>query len=127
MLNDKIKSLLELLEIRQDLKNQLKTVVFTNGVFDILHRGHVEYLTHARKLGDTLFLGLNSDISVRKVKGPGKPLVGEEDRAIVLAGLSAVDYICLFDEDTNLLENVINTVKRCFANRHGKHGYPSMY
>ena len=100
MLRDKIKSLPELAEIRQILGNNLKKVVFTNGVFDLLHRGHVEYLSHARELGDTLFLGLNSDISVRKVKGPGKPLVKEEDRAIVLAGLTAVDYICLFDEDT---------------------------
>jgi D-beta-D-heptose 7-phosphate kinase/D-beta-D-heptose 1-phosphate adenosyltransferase len=100
MLHDKLKSLTELLEIRQNLKKQLKKVVFTNGVFDLLHRGHVEYLAHARELGDSLFLGLNSDISVRKIKGPGKPLVKEDDRAIVLAGLTAVDYICFFNEDT---------------------------
>jgi len=103
MLSEKIKSLTELLEIRQVLRSQFKKVVFTNGVFDLLHRGHVEYLSRARELGDILILGLNSDISVRKIKGPGKPLVKEEDRAIVLAGLSAVDYICLFDEDTPLL------------------------
>lgn len=100
MLQDKLKSLPELLEIRQILRNQLKKVVFTNGVFDLLHRGHVEYLSRARELGDILFLGLNSDESVKKIKGPGKPLVSEEDRAMVLAGLTAVDYICLFDEDT---------------------------
>ena len=100
MLQDKIKTLSEILEIRRDLRNQSKTVVFTNGVFDLLHRGHVEYLLYARELGDALILGLNSDKSVQKVKGPGKPFVKEEDRAIVLAGLSSVDYICLFDEDT---------------------------
>ena len=100
MLQDKLKSLPELLEIREILRNQFKKVVFTNGVFDLLHRGHVEYLSHARECGDALFLGLNSDVSVRRIKGPGKPLVSEKDRAIVLAGLTAVDYICLFNEDT---------------------------
>jgi D-beta-D-heptose 7-phosphate kinase/D-beta-D-heptose 1-phosphate adenosyltransferase len=100
MLQDKLKMLPELLKIRQDLRHQSKIVVFTNGVFDLLHRGHVEYLSHARELGDVLILGLNSDISVKKVKGLGKPFVKETDRAIVLAGLSSVDYICLFDEDT---------------------------
>ena len=109
MLHDKLKSLVELLEIRQNMRKKLKKVVFTNGVFDLLHRGHVEYLAHARELGDSLFLGLNSDISVTKVKGPGKPLVKEEDRAFVLAGLAAVDYICFFDEETpqKLIEALI--------------------
>jgi D-beta-D-heptose 7-phosphate kinase/D-beta-D-heptose 1-phosphate adenosyltransferase len=102
MLLDKIKTLPELVDIRNDLRKHSRTVVFTNGVFDLLHRGHVEYLSHAGELGDTLILGLNSDVSVKKVKGEGKPLVNETDRAIVLAGLSAVNYICLFDEDTPL-------------------------
>jgi rfaE bifunctional protein nucleotidyltransferase chain/domain len=100
MLHDKIKTLSELIEIRQELKSLGKVVVFTNGVFDLLHRGHVQYLTQARELGDILIIGLNSDISARKIKGVGKPLVKQEDRAIVLAGLSAVDFICFFDEDT---------------------------
>ena len=96
MLQDKIKTLPELLGIRKELGQQLKTVVFTNGVFDLLHRGHVEYLSDARELGDSLILGLNSDVSVKNIKGSGKPLVNQADRAIVLAGLSAVNYICFF-------------------------------
>jgi D-beta-D-heptose 7-phosphate kinase/D-beta-D-heptose 1-phosphate adenosyltransferase len=75
-------------------------VVFTNGVFDILHRGHVEYLDHARRLGDALVVGLNMDDSVRRLKGPTRPINGEVDRALVLAGLAAVDAVVLFGEDT---------------------------
>ena len=75
-------------------------LVFTNGVFDILHRGHVEYLWAARALGDALVLGLNTDASVRRLKGPQRPLNTQEDRAIVLAALGCVDAVCLFDEDT---------------------------
>ena len=75
-------------------------VVFTNGVFDILHRGHVEYLDYARRLGDALVVGLNGDESVRRLKGPTRPVNGEEDRALVLAGLAAVDAVVLFGEDT---------------------------
>jgi rfaE bifunctional protein nucleotidyltransferase chain/domain len=75
-------------------------VVFTNGVFDLLHRGHVEYLTEARSLGDTLVVGINSDASTRRLKGPGRPVNSEIDRAIVLAALECVDAVALFDEDT---------------------------
>jgi D-beta-D-heptose 7-phosphate kinase/D-beta-D-heptose 1-phosphate adenosyltransferase len=75
-------------------------VVFTNGCFDVLHRGHVEYLFAARELGDRLVVGLNSDASVRRLKGPSRPLVGQEDRAIVLAGLGCIDAVTIFDEDT---------------------------
>jgi rfaE bifunctional protein nucleotidyltransferase chain/domain len=77
-------------------------VVFTNGCFDILHRGHVEYLSAARALGDTLVVGLNADASVRRLKGSGRPVNPEEDRAIVLAGLAAVDAVVAFHEDTPL-------------------------
>ena len=76
------------------------TVVFTNGCFDILHRGHVEYLDAARRLGDVLVVGLNSDASVRRLKGPERPVNPLEDRALVLAGLAAVDVVTVFDEDT---------------------------
>jgi D-beta-D-heptose 7-phosphate kinase / D-beta-D-heptose 1-phosphate adenosyltransferase len=76
------------------------TVVFTNGCFDILHRGHVEYLHFARALGDRLIVGLNSDSSVRGLKGEGRPIVGQDDRAYVLAGLASVDAVTVFDEDT---------------------------
>lgn len=75
-------------------------VVFTNGCFDILHRGHVTYLTQARALGDRLVVGINTDHSVRRLKGAGRPVVAEDDRAYVLAALACVDAVTLFDEDT---------------------------
>ena len=75
-------------------------VVFTNGCFDLLHPGHVRYLAAARALGDVLVVGLNGDASVRRQKGPGRPVLGAEERAEVLSGLAAVDYVILFDEDT---------------------------
>jgi D-beta-D-heptose 7-phosphate kinase/D-beta-D-heptose 1-phosphate adenosyltransferase len=75
-------------------------VVFTNGVFDLLHRGHVEYLEEARGLGDRLVIGLNTDASVRRLKGAARPIVGEQDRAAVLGALSCVDLVVLFDDDT---------------------------
>jgi len=78
------------------------TLVFTNGCFDLLHPGHVEYLAQARALGDLLVVGLNSDDSVRRLKGAGRPLVAEADRAAVLAGLRSVDAVIVFDEDTPL-------------------------
>jgi rfaE bifunctional protein nucleotidyltransferase chain/domain len=81
---------------------RLRTVAFTNGCFDILHRGHVEYLAYARSLADLLVVGLNSDDSVRRLKGSGRPLTSQEDRAVVLAALEAVDFVTIFDEDTPL-------------------------
>ncbi len=75
-------------------------VVFTNGVFDLLHRGHVAYLAAARAEGAALVVGVNTDASVRRLKGPDRPLVPEGDRAFVLAGLASVDAVVLFDEDT---------------------------
>lgn len=77
-----------------------ETVVFTNGCFDILHRGHVTYLTQARALGDRLIVGVNDDDSVRRLKGEGRPVVRQDDRAFVLAALACVDAVTLFDEDT---------------------------
>jgi rfaE bifunctional protein nucleotidyltransferase chain/domain len=77
-------------------------VVFTNGVFDLLHRGHVEYLEDARQLGDRLVVGLNTDGSVRRLKGASRPIVGERDRAAVVGALSCVDLVVLFDDDTPL-------------------------
>lgn len=78
------------------------TVVFTNGCFDLLHPGHVDYLEKARSLGDALIVGLNSDASVSRLKGANRPLVGETDRARVLGALACVDAISVFDEDTPL-------------------------
>mmetsp|Transcript_15760 Transcript_15760/g.21905 ORF Transcript_15760/g.21905 Transcript_15760/m.21905 type:complete len:142 (+) Transcript_15760:1063-1488(+) len=77
-----------------------KTIVFTNGCFDILHAGHVKFLETARSFGDVLVLGLNSDDSVSRLKGPDRPINNEDDRALILASLRAVDYVILFDEDT---------------------------
>ncbi len=77
-----------------------KRIVFTNGCFDVIHRGHLEYLEQSRALGDVLIVGLNSDASVRRLKGPGRPVNCETDRARVLAGLRCVDYVVLFEEDT---------------------------
>ena len=79
-----------------------KKIVFTNGCFDILHRGHVEYLKKAREYGDLLFIGLNSDSSVRKLKGDSRPINNEIDRATVLASLECVSYVSIFNEDTPL-------------------------
>lgn len=84
-------------------------VVFTNGCFDVLHFGHVHYLLEAKKLGDILVVGLNSDDSVRRLKGPARPINGENERAFVLASLSFVDYITVFEEDTPL--NLIKIVQ----------------
>ncbi len=77
-----------------------KKVVFTNGCFDIIHAGHVKYLEKAKRLGDILVVGLNTDRSVRKIKGKGRPIVGQNDRATVLAAIDMVDYVVLFDEPT---------------------------
>ena len=77
-----------------------KTIVFTNGVFDLLHPGHVRYLQHARSLGDALIVGINSDRSVRVVKGPGRPITPEQERAEILSALGCVDAVAIFDEET---------------------------
>jgi len=90
----------DLKSIRQKLKQEKKKVVFTNGCFDIIHRGHVDYLTKAKALGDVLIVAVNTDASVRRIKGERRPIVDEDDRANIVASLSPVDYVCLFDEDT---------------------------
>ena len=77
-----------------------KTVVFTNGVFDILHRGHVEYLAKAKSFGDILIVGLNNDQSVRRIKGASRPVQSQGDRAAILLALKSVDYVVMFGEDT---------------------------
>lgn len=84
-------------------------LVFTNGCFDVLHRGHIYYLSRARELGDLLVLGLNSDESVSRLKGPGRPVNQQQARAEVLGGLAFVDHIVIFTEDTPL--NLINAVR----------------
>jgi len=89
-----------LLQLRAVWKAQGKRVVFTNGCYDLLHRGHIRLLEQARSMGDILVLGLNTDASVRRMKGPSRPLLCEQDRASLAAGLAAVDAVTLFDEDT---------------------------
>lgn len=90
----------QIVEIVGKLKAQGKKVVFTNGCFDILHVGHVRYLAAAKQLGDCLIVGLNSDSSVRQLKGPSRPVNIAEDRAEVLSALSAVDYVVIFSDNT---------------------------
>jgi rfaE bifunctional protein nucleotidyltransferase chain/domain len=84
------------------LKNQGKKIVFTNGCFDILHKGHVTYLNEAKKLGDLLVIGLNSDASVKRLKGPERPINNENDRQYVMSQLKPVDFVEIFSEDTPL-------------------------
>ncbi|HLD74928.1 MAG TPA: D-glycero-beta-D-manno-heptose 1-phosphate adenylyltransferase [Bdellovibrionota bacterium] len=96
-MQSKIKNLKEFLPARKKLKGKL---VFTNGCFDLLHVGHIRYLQEARKLGDYLIIGLNSDKSVKKIKGSFRPIIPETERAEVLAALESVSFVVLFDEDT---------------------------
>lgn len=98
--------------IRQELEENGGKLVFTNGCFDILHRGHVEYLSKAADLADALMIGLNTDDSVRRLKGENRPVNAEDSRALLLAALQFVDYVVLFDEDTpqQLIEEVIPSI-----------------
>jgi len=96
---DKILPKDQMLLERAHLRAEGKTVAFTNGCFDILHCGHISYLNTARKQGDVLILGMNSDASVKRNKGDDRPINNEQDRAEVLAALECIDYVVLFDED----------------------------
>lgn len=96
-------------QICEDLKRQGNKIVFTNGCFDIIHVGHVRYLTAAKNFGDVLIVGLNSDESVRRLKGASRPINNQDDRAEVLLGLKAVDHVIFFGEPT--AENLIGEVK----------------
>ncbi|MDQ3393344.1 MAG: D-glycero-beta-D-manno-heptose 1-phosphate adenylyltransferase [Bacteroidota bacterium] len=100
--NDKIYRLDVLKQQVQDWKKDLKKIVFTNGCFDIIHLGHVDYLEKARRKGDKLIVGINSDASVQRLKGPDRPIVTEASRKAVLACLMFVDAVVVFDEDTPL-------------------------
>lgn len=99
-MENKIKSPGALLKAVSALKRRRKKIVFTNGCFDILHVGHVAYLKRARALGDALVIGLNSDDSVRAIKGESRPLNRQDDRAEVLSALSCVDYVTVFSDST---------------------------
>lgn len=93
----------------EQIRSENKKIVFTNGCFDLLHIGHITYLEEAKKLGDVLIVGVNSDDSVKKLKGPTRPIQNESDRSQILAALKAVDHTILFAEDTPL--KLIKTIK----------------
>ena len=95
-----IKTLEEMKEIRQQFKDQNKRVVFTNGCFDIIHAGHIDYLSKAKALGDVMIVGLNSNASVMRIKGSKRPILKAAERSFILSNLKPVDYVVLFDEDT---------------------------
>ncbi|OGP66252.1 MAG: glycerol-3-phosphate cytidylyltransferase [Deltaproteobacteria bacterium RBG_13_47_9] len=97
-MREKIKTKEDLRRIVDDLKAKRKRIVFTNGCFDLLHVGHIRYLEEAKTLGDILVVGVNSDQSVRSIKGPYRPILPGEERAEILSGLGCVDYITIFDE-----------------------------
>jgi len=96
----KLKTWKEISKISDIQQAAGKKIVFTNGCFDIIHAGHVQYLAEAKALGDVLIIGLNSDKSVKRLKGNNRPINSESDRAIVLSAFSSIDYIVLFNEDT---------------------------
>lgn len=99
----------ELAEIRAGLKKEGRKVVFTNGCFDLLHAGHIDYLTKAKALGDVLIIGLNSDDSIRRLKGDKRPLLPHDERAFAIWNLKAVDYVTIFEQDTpfELIQTII--------------------
>jgi D-beta-D-heptose 7-phosphate kinase/D-beta-D-heptose 1-phosphate adenosyltransferase len=95
-----IKSRAEIKQIREQLRKQNKKVVFTNGCFDLIHSGHVDYLVKAKEMGDILILALNSDTSIKRIKGNARPILEEDERAFIVSNLKPVDYVTFFDEDT---------------------------
>lgn len=105
----KITTLASLKRVVKKLKERGARIVFTNGCFDILHRGHVEYLKKAKAQGEALIIGLNADASVRRIKGPSRPINKQADRAAVLAALDLIDYVVFFRQDTPL--ELIRTLK----------------
>lgn len=109
MSNSKVKTLPELKKISKNLRKNAKKTVFTNGCFDLLHLGHIYYLEKAKKKGDILIVALNSDSSVRRIKGSKRPILPETDRARIIAALEFVDYVVIFNETTPL--RVIKSLK----------------
>lgn len=100
MLNNKICSTCEIIKIVEKLKKENKKIVFTNGCFDLLHIGHVSLFQKAKTLGDVLIVAINSDASLAQLKGPKRPLVPQTDRTQILAALSCIDYVVVFNEQT---------------------------
>lgn len=124
MIDNKIKTLGELNKVVVDLKKQNKKIVTTNGVFDILHAGHVRYLENAKKLGDILIVGINSDNSVKVNKGPNRPINKEKSRCEVVASLESVNYVFVFDENTPV--EFISIIKPDFHVKAGDYRKSSM-
>lgn len=108
-MRSKILKLSDLVKVLESIRVAGKRIVFTNGCFDLLHAGHVRYLAAARSKGDALVLGLNSDVSVKSIKPENRPIVSQDQRAEVLAGLACVDYITIFDDPDPLA--LIQTIK----------------
>lgn len=107
-MNGNIKTRGQIADIVKSLKKEEKKIVFTNGCFDILHAGHVDYLNKSKESGDILIVGLNSDSSVKRIKGKKRPVVNQNERAFIISNLKAVDYVTFFDEDTP--ETLINEI-----------------
>lgn len=116
-LESKIIPRTEISKICEQLRSTGKTIVTTNGCFDLLHLGHISYLIEAKKLGDVLIVGINSDSSVRRLKGAGRPLQSEAVRLKQIAALESVDFVTMFDEDTP--ENLLGLVKPNFHTKGG--------
>jgi rfaE bifunctional protein nucleotidyltransferase chain/domain len=107
-ISEKIYSLTDIMEKANQWRKEGKKIVFTNGVFDLLHKGHIFSLTQAAKEGDVLIIGLNSDSSVKRLKGDSRPINDQDSRALLLAALSMVDAVVIFEEDTPL--NLITSI-----------------
>lgn len=120
----KVVSAAEISDIVDNLKKVHKKVVFTNGCFDILHRGHIHYLRESKKLGDVLVVGLNSDSSVKRLKGDSRPINNEEDRAFLLEALDFVDYVVIFDDNTPL--KLIDRLKPDYYTKSGDYSFENI-
>ncbi len=108
----KIKSLSSLKDIVKNLKKEEKTIVLANGAFDLLHYGHIVYLKKAKELGDILIVAINSDSSVKKLKGENRPIMNEKERSLLVASINIVDYVVIFEEDT--VKNILKELKPHF-------------
>lgn len=104
----KIVKIEDVKDLSKKLKSQGKKIVFTNGCFDILHAGHIDYMEKSKALGDVLFVGVNSDASIKRIKGELRPIVSQDFRLRALCGLSSVDNVCVFEQDTP--EELIRTI-----------------
>ena len=116
-INSKIVDFSKIKDLVSNWKKEGNSIVFTNGCFDVLHYGHVSYLAEASDLGDKMIIGLNSDSSVRRLKGETRPINGQHERAVLLSALQFVDAVVIFDEDTP--ENLINTIAPDFLVKGG--------